>query len=98
MQIAPTIGALVGRAAMVRHARGAEAAWRLLDEIPRETVAGYQPYWACAAHVLEDVGRRAESRSAAERAVALSDDAAVRDYLVHRFLRNATNKVVNDLS
>jgi predicted RNA polymerase sigma factor len=89
VEIAPAAGALVGRAAAVWETRGPEAAWRLLEQIPSETVAGYQPYWACAAHVLEALGRPAEARSAAERAVGLSDDPAIRDFLQKRFPRNA---------
>ena len=89
MEIAPTAGALVGRAAAVREAHGPEAAWRLLAEISPEAIAGYQPYWACAAHVLEGLGRYAESHNAAERAIGLSDDPAIRDFLLTRFPRKS---------
>src|SRR5262245_57393569 len=46
--IAPTTGALVGRAAAIAEARGAPAAWALLEAIPTGAVESYQPYWACA--------------------------------------------------
>jgi RNA polymerase sigma-70 factor (ECF subfamily) len=88
VQMAPGTGALVGRAAAILEARGPCAAWRLLEEIPPETVADYQPYWACAAHVLDALGRHAESRFAAQRAIGLSDDAAIREFLLKRFPQN----------
>ena len=46
VRMAPTIGALVGRAAAVAEARDAETALPLLEELPAERVATYQPYWA----------------------------------------------------
>jgi RNA polymerase sigma-70 factor (ECF subfamily) len=85
VRVTSTIGALVGRAASIAKARGPQAAWPLLTAIPAESVAAYQPYWACAAHVLQDLGRHIESRSAAERAIGLSNDPAVRDFLLERF-------------
>jgi predicted RNA polymerase sigma factor len=85
VRIAPTIGALVGRAAAIAEARGADAAWQVLAPLPAESVATYQPYWACVAQVLHDLGRHTESRSAAERAIGLSNDPAIRDFLVERF-------------
>lgn len=87
VQIAPTAGALVGRAAAVAEAQDANVGWQLLEQIPTEAVLGYQPYWACVAHLLDRLGRRSDSVSAAERAIALSEDAAVRNFLVERFLR-----------
>jgi predicted RNA polymerase sigma factor len=84
---APTVGALVGRAAAAAETRGAQTAWALLEAIPAASVVAYQPYWACAAHVLAVLGRHGECKSAAERAIGLSDDPAVRDFLVERFLR-----------
>jgi RNA polymerase sigma-70 factor (ECF subfamily) len=87
VRLAPTTGALVGRAAAIAEARGADAAWRLLQSISSESVATYQPYWACAARVLADLDNRLESRAAAERAIGLSDDPAVREFLIEQFLR-----------
>ena len=86
VQIAPTIGALVGRAAAVAEARGADIAWQLLHEMPAESIVAYQPYWACAARVLEQLGRHVDACAAAERAIGLSDDPAVRRFLRGRYL------------
>ena len=88
VRIAPTIGALVGRAAAIAEARGPEPAWQVLAALPAESVATYQPYWAYMAQVLHDLGRRSEARSAAERSIGLSNDPAVRDFLVERFCQS----------
>lgn len=84
VRMAPTIGALTGRAAAVAEARGATAGWLLLQAIPREAVVGYQPYWALAAHLLERLGRHDESHAARERAIGLCEDPAMRAFLMHR--------------
>ncbi|HKZ09200.1 MAG TPA: DUF6596 domain-containing protein [Rhodanobacteraceae bacterium] len=81
VRIAPTIGAQVGRAAAVAEARDARTAWRLLETIPEQAVAGYQPYWALAAHLLERLQRSDEARAARERAIGLCEDPAMRAFL-----------------
>jgi RNA polymerase sigma-70 factor (ECF subfamily) len=80
--LTPTIGALVGRAAAIGEVRGAADGWSLLEMLPRDAVASYQPYWALAAHLLRRLGRRGASDDAYARAIALCEDAAVRAYLV----------------
>lgn len=78
---APTIGARVGYAAALAEARGAEAGIAALDAIPVKEVRAYQPYWALSAHLLKSLGRAEEARQAYERAIGLSEDAAVRKFL-----------------
>ncbi len=78
---APGIGALVGRAAAVAEARDAATAWSLLQMIPAEAVASYQPYWALAAHLLKRMGQTTQSADAYRRAVGLSEDSALRAFL-----------------
>ena len=78
---APTLGALVGRAAAVAEARGAEAGWSLLSAIPAEDVKSYQSYWALAAHLLKRLNRIDESRAAYTRAIGLCEDEAARKFL-----------------
>lgn len=84
VRIAPAIGALVGRAAAIARARDVQSGWALLQQIPEQTVAGYQPYWALAAHLLDRMGRRDEAHAARERAIGLCEDAAMRTYLVRQ--------------
>ncbi len=78
---APGTGALVGRAAAVAEARDAETAWSLLQTIPAEAVASYQPYWALAAHLLKRMGQTTQSADAYRRAIGLSEDSALRAFL-----------------
>jgi predicted RNA polymerase sigma factor len=78
---APGIGALVGRAAAVAEACDAATAWSLLQKVPAEAVATYQPYWALAAHLLKRMGQMTQSADAYRRAIGLSEDAALRAFL-----------------
>ncbi|MGF6776284.1 RNA polymerase sigma factor [Paraburkholderia sp. GAS334] len=84
VRIAPTIGALTGRAAAVGEARGPEAGWALLEAIPAEVVASYQPYWALAAHLLTRMQRMQEAQAARDRAIGLCEDSTMRDFLVRQ--------------
>ena len=89
VRLAPTIGALVGRAAAIAEARGAGTGWAVLSTIPPEAVRSYQPYWALAAHLLARMQRREDAAAAYERAVVLCEDAAMREFLMDQALRHA---------
>lgn len=81
VHLAPTVGALVGRAAAVAEARGAVAAWPLLEASPAAAVQNYQPYWAVAAHLLARMNRPTEASEAYSRAMGLCEDTAMRHFL-----------------
>ena len=81
---APTMGARVAHAAALGEARDAEAGLAALDAIPPDEVATYQPYWALRGHVLTALGRAAEAGEAYDRAIGLSEDPAVRAFLLGR--------------
>ncbi|HEX7341836.1 MAG TPA: DUF6596 domain-containing protein [Rhodanobacteraceae bacterium] len=81
VRIAPTTGARVGRAAAVARARGASSGWDLLQQIPASSVASYQPYWAVAADLLEQLHRFDEADAARVRAIGLCQDEAMRAFL-----------------
>jgi predicted RNA polymerase sigma factor len=81
VQIAPSIGALVGRAAAIAEAGGTAAGWQELQAIPAEMIAGYQPYWAVAAHLLAWLQRIEEAKAAYARAIELSKDPAQTAFL-----------------
>ncbi len=83
-QLFPTIGGLVGRAAAVAEARGANDGYALLTRMPSEAVLTYQPYWALAAHLLTRLGRFEEARDAYSRAIGLCQDPAMRAFLTAR--------------
>ena len=84
VRLAPAMGALVGRAAAVAEARAAAAGWALLEAIPADAVASYQPYRALAAHLLARLRRPAEAVAARDRAVGLCGDPALRRFLLRQ--------------
>lgn len=76
----PTLGARVGQAVALAEAGEPVAAIALLDAVPKEA-SSYTPYWVARAHVLGlagDPGRQA----ALQRAIGLTDDPRLRDFLV----------------
>jgi RNA polymerase sigma-70 factor (ECF subfamily) len=84
VRLAPAIGAMIGRAAAIAEARGAEMGWALLQAIPADAVAGYQPYWALAAHLLKRLDRMEQAADAYSRAIGLCEDPAMRDFLTQQ--------------
>jgi predicted RNA polymerase sigma factor len=82
--LAPTIGALVGRAAAIAEARDATVGWARLEAVPEEKIRSYQPYWALAAHLLARMQRFGEARVAYGRAIGLCGDPAMCDFLILR--------------
>ena len=84
VRTAPTFGARVAQAAAVGEARGPAAALSLLDALDRAAVATYQPYWAVRAHLLRRIGRTVEAIEACDRAIGLTEDPAIRRFLLER--------------
>jgi RNA polymerase sigma-70 factor (ECF subfamily) len=84
LRISPTLGTRTGYAAAVAEARGPEASLRILDEIDKDDVSGYQPYWAARAHLLQRLGKTTEAAEAFDRAIGLTEDPAVRQFLLQR--------------
>jgi len=76
-----TTGARVGQAAALARARDAAAGLAALDTLSHDTVSTYQPYWALRAHLLKRLGRADEARDSYTRAIGLSEDSAVREFL-----------------
>lgn len=81
---APSTGALVARAAARAAASGTEAGLSLLDRLDDAQCRSYQPYWATRADLLKRAGREADAQAAYDRAIGLSRDQSVRDYLMDR--------------
>ena len=84
VELTPTVGARVGRAAAVAEVQGAAAGLSLLDEIEDRSIGGYQPYWAVRGHLLQTLGRSRDAAEAFDRAIGLAEDDAVRRFLVER--------------
>jgi predicted RNA polymerase sigma factor len=82
--VAPSLGAAVGRAAAHAEAKSAQAGLSLLDAIDADAVTSYQPYWAVRAHLLSELKRTREAQDAFDRAIGLSEDDAVRRFLLER--------------
>ncbi len=81
VRIAPTVGALVGQAAALAEAAGPAEGLRRLEAIEPATANGYQPFWAVRGHLLRRLGRDTEAAESIGKAIALTDDEAIRRFL-----------------
>lgn len=84
VQLAPTLGACVGRAAATAEVNGPEAGLALLNEMEVAVVAAYQPYWAVRAHLLKKLAHESEASEAFDHAIGLAEDGAVRRFLLEQ--------------
>jgi len=84
IRISPTVGTRTGYAAAVAEDKGAETGLAALDDIDGDEISVYQPYWAVRAHVLQRLGRTPETLDAFDRAIGLTEDPAVRQFLLQR--------------
>jgi len=82
IRLAPTLGARVAHAAAQAEVQGPVVGLELLTAIDSAAVVNYQPYWAVRAHLLKLLQRVDAATDAYDRAIELSDDAAVRDFLL----------------
>lgn len=78
--VAPSLGSRVALAAVIGRVDGPDAG---LAALPPDG-DDFQPWWATRADLLARAGRAAEASVAYERAIELTDDAAVREYLEGR--------------
>ncbi len=84
VRVAPGIGSLVGRAVALAQAGDPGAGLTALAEISPDRIGSYQPYWAARAFLLHSLGNDAEARNAWQRAIGLTEDPALRQYLMER--------------
>ncbi|MQB42009.1 DUF6596 domain-containing protein [Rhizobium sp. ICMP 5592] len=84
VQMTPTAGARVSRAAAIGRAQGATAGLHHLNQMVERDIASYQPYWAVRAHLLVEAGDMAGAATAYRTAIGLSDSEAVREFLSER--------------
>jgi RNA polymerase sigma-70 factor (ECF subfamily) len=79
---APSIGVMVGRAAVALDAGNPEVALRYLDDLQSTATERYQPYWVTRANVLAAMRRFGAARQLLQTAIGLTEDSAVRAYLL----------------
>ncbi len=89
VRIAPGIGSLVGRPIAIAQTGESAAGLDALDRIPSKQTADYQPYWAARGHLLRLLNRNDEAVEAFNRAASLTDDPALREYLLQRSTTSA---------
>lgn len=81
---APSLGAAVACAAVDGQVEGPEAGLRALDAIRDTAVDRFQPAWSTRAHLLAELGRTADAAAAYRRAIDLTTDSGVANYLLRR--------------
>lgn len=81
VEVAPSAGAKVARAAALIQAGSPDQALAALDAMDPSIVNTYQPYHVTRARILRKLGRDAESALAMARALELTADPAVRRFL-----------------
>lgn len=76
----------LNQAVAAAYAEGWAAGWALLVQI--DGLGDYHPYFAAKAQILQKLGRLAEARVAFERAIALTQNAAEREYLSRKLAQS----------
>jgi predicted RNA polymerase sigma factor len=84
LRVAPSLGAAVSAAAVDGEVDGPEAGLRALDAITDPAVERFQPAWTTRAHLSAAAGRAADAAKAYRRAIELTSDPGVADYLSRR--------------
>ncbi|MGA8546543.1 MAG: DUF6596 domain-containing protein [Mycobacterium sp.] len=83
-QVAPSLGGAVALVAVDAEIDGPDAGLQTLDTITDPAVQRFQPAWTTRAHLLARAGRVDEARLAYRRAIELTKDRGVADYLQDR--------------
>lgn len=80
-RVAPSLGAAVALAAVDAEIDGPNAGLGALDAITDPAAERFQPAWSARAHLLAQAGQPTAAAAAYRRAIELTDDPAVADYL-----------------
>ena len=78
----PTLGGVIGYAASLGRTGRTDEAMALLDDLDAERVVRHQPYWAVRAWLSAAQGNAEAAHDAYDRAVGLTEDPAVRGWLI----------------
>ena len=92
VQVAPSLGAAVALAAVDGEIDGPAAGLRALENIGDERLADFQPAWATRAHLLRRIGRGDDAAEAYRRAIELTADPGVREYLTAKLVETGRNR------
>ncbi|MEO1621770.1 MAG: DUF6596 domain-containing protein [Cyanobacteria bacterium J06632_3] len=84
LQLSPTVGALLGKAAAIAQAKTPDAGLALLNTLPSKTIQNHQPYWALKAHLLRQTGQLEAAKSAYSQAIGLTEDISIRNFLLQQ--------------
>ena len=84
LRVAPSLGAAVASAAVDGEVDGPDEGLRALDAVTDPAVERFQPAWTTRAHLLALAGRTADAANAYRRAIELTTDAGVADYLLRK--------------
>lgn len=84
VQLAPSAGASVAHASALAEVHGPQAGLDQLDMLQESVFRAYQPWHALRADLLRRCGRVTEARNHYQQAIGLTQDAAVRSFLLHR--------------
>jgi predicted RNA polymerase sigma factor len=84
LRVAPSLGGAVALAAVDAEVEGPDAGLQTLDAITDPALQRFQPAWTTRAHLLAQAGRFDDARSAYRRAIELTNDRGVADYLRDR--------------
>ena len=79
---APSVGGCVAYAAALLQGGDAHDALEVLEGLPTARVLSFQPFWVVRASVMKAIGRENEARDAAQRAIGLTQDDAIRQFLL----------------
>ncbi len=81
LRVAPSLGGAVALAAVDAQIDGPDAGLRTLDAITDPAVQLFQPAWTTRGHLLAQAGRPAAAAEAYRRAIDLTTEPAVAEYL-----------------
>jgi RNA polymerase sigma-70 factor (ECF subfamily) len=84
VRLAPSLGASVARASAHLHAHGPAAAEIALAAVDGAAADVYQPYWVTLAEIADASGDGERADRARSRAIGLTDDPHVVEYLRRR--------------
>lgn len=79
-----SLGAQIGRAAVLAETGDHRAAMAALEALPQDRIAHHQPWWVARARVASLTGNVGMEKECLRRAIDLTEDQAVRDFLLEQ--------------